>query len=507
MTLVTLFTQSSDELLCTDVYYKEDYERILIDDWFVKRFLIASRRKKEEAFEMIKKSLAWRKEVDLRSLLDYSFPIEFYKIGGLFIYEKDKQDNTVIYMRIFLHQKIPELDPFVKKFLIHTINKADIISKGNVALVFDLTNAGYANVDLEFLKYLIFINSNYFPFVVKYVLVHNTPWFLNTLRKLIFSILPEGWIELIKFSSGDQILDYIDACNLPDYLGGTCTRNFRAVPKASQPVLMMAPIFGYSKDDYDRLLPHFEKHLKEAELLCKNNRYVDPVDFFDEVPVEEINLVTNTSQQQVAAPCLQNDSLLNLESSKIIVPTEIVFYFDSNENMFIGDIVIQNNNPIPIAYKVQSNNPKGYLVTQRLGIILSNLSLKITVKMKQDRSVDRDKFLIVVLPSADTRMTVEDFSTLWLKHKVEVKSFKLSCRKSFKKAESKELTFEHQFEMISNKLNQIQRQQEKIITFIRILFILLFAFFVLFFFDYFHLISSQNINEIYRNFFDSNKLQ
>ena len=112
--------------------------------------------------------------MDMGVMKDWMFPIEFYKVGGLFPYEKDKQGsflssfikkvsfkstvllvagNVVVYMRTCMHRKVPELEEFEKKFVLRVFDKVDKITDGNgFAIVFDLTNTGYSNVDMNFLR-------------------------------------------------------------------------------------------------------------------------------------------------------------------------------------------------------------------------------------------------------------------------------------------------------------------------------------------------------------------
>lgn len=56
-------------------------------------------------------------------------------------------------MRTCFHRKVPELEEFEKKFLLKIFDKVDKITDGNgFGIIFDLTNTGYANVDIDFLR-------------------------------------------------------------------------------------------------------------------------------------------------------------------------------------------------------------------------------------------------------------------------------------------------------------------------------------------------------------------
>lgn len=53
-------------------------------EWFIKRYLLAARRNPDEALNMLKTTLAWRKTVQISSTPINTFPREFFQVGGLF---------------------------------------------------------------------------------------------------------------------------------------------------------------------------------------------------------------------------------------------------------------------------------------------------------------------------------------------------------------------------------------------------------------------------------------
>ncbi|XP_015782041.1 motile sperm domain-containing protein 2-like [Tetranychus urticae] len=403
-----------------DLYYEEDYQKLETDDWYVKRFFLARNRNETEALRMIVETMKWRKEIKIREFRDYHFPIEFYKIGALFIYECDRNGFLTVYIRVKMHRKIPELDDHSRKFLIHVLNKADIMTGGNgIGVVFDVTGAGYRNLDWDYLKFLINSGSNYFPVGVKYILVVNVPWAFNAVRRAALSFLPASLFGLIKFANGDEIFNFIDKASAPDYLGGTCKRNYRAIPPGSRPVSQVVTEFGYSTEDIDRILPEFADALEEASKALETGDYINPSsDFWDSLE-EESDIkdeIRESGTKDSAIKCI------------IVNPSKsLMFRYDYCDRAYEATLVISNPLESPVAFKIQSTNPSKYTVSPSLGIILPKRTITATIKFNQDSgsAIKKDKFLILGLPIERTWLTVEDFYALWVQHKDDIYSHKL----------------------------------------------------------------------------------
>lgn len=86
---------------------------LIQDDWWIKRFLLAKNRNVDKALEALINTMKWRNDFYVSETRDFHFPIEFYKIGALFVFERDLEGRPVLYMRIRMHKKVREPQPFV----------------------------------------------------------------------------------------------------------------------------------------------------------------------------------------------------------------------------------------------------------------------------------------------------------------------------------------------------------------------------------------------------------
>lgn len=75
-----------------ELYDARDYERLMDkqDDWHARRWIIYQ-RDVAMAFEMLKDTMRWRKQLDLNGLSYEDFPREFYECGCVFEYGQDKK--------------------------------------------------------------------------------------------------------------------------------------------------------------------------------------------------------------------------------------------------------------------------------------------------------------------------------------------------------------------------------------------------------------------------------
>lgn len=85
-----LFKQEFE--LNQDAYDKRDFDRFmeLEDDWFARRWIIYQ-RDVPTAFEMLKDTMRWRKELGLNDLSYEDFPREFFECGCVFEYGQDRK--------------------------------------------------------------------------------------------------------------------------------------------------------------------------------------------------------------------------------------------------------------------------------------------------------------------------------------------------------------------------------------------------------------------------------
>lgn len=253
-----------------DWYSEKDIHKAYNDDWFVARYLLRVKLDMRQAHQMLKKAMKFRNGPTVRIT---EFPPEFYQIGAIFGYEPDRKGNIPVYLRIKMHQKIALLQDFLKAFLFQTIEKTDEIAKGKgICLIFDLQGAGISNMDMDLLFFVITTLVNYFPKGLSYMLIHELPWMLRSFWQIAKQWLSDDHRDLVKFSDAQTIYEYIEEQNLPDFMGGTCKRNYRVVPENCISLHDAVKKFELDEKEVEKIKSKFAEFLPqdcETEEVCK----------------------------------------------------------------------------------------------------------------------------------------------------------------------------------------------------------------------------------------------
>lgn len=112
------------------VYSQKDVEKCERDDWYLSRFLLRQKLDVDQAFDMLKRAMRFNNESLTNSLRREDFPAEFFLLGGIFSYETDRKGNRMLYIRVKLHRKVPEIQAVLHAFIYHTIQHCDEEANG-----------------------------------------------------------------------------------------------------------------------------------------------------------------------------------------------------------------------------------------------------------------------------------------------------------------------------------------------------------------------------------------
>lgn len=249
------------------LYNQHDIDTCKHDDWHLSRFLLRHKLDLQLAFDMLKATLRFHNESLHSTLRPQDFPQEFYQLGGCFSYEPDRRHNQTLYLRVKVHRKTPEIAAVVHAFLTFQTLQCDRAARGRgMSIVIDCTGAGLQSADMDMLYYLIWMLRNFFPKGLSYILVHNLPWLLKPFWHIAKVWVPDEHRELVKFSNQKTIFEYIDKENLPDFMGGTCGRNYRAVPENCTSIAEAIKLWGIEKKIGLRILEKFADNLPEESV-------------------------------------------------------------------------------------------------------------------------------------------------------------------------------------------------------------------------------------------------
>ena len=215
-------------------FYEEDVKLVDEMKFLLLRCLISKRKNVKDSYNMLVNMCKWRKEQRIRELTDQDFPVEYFSADICFTYEPDKFGNRTLYIRTARLKTIPELKQSFKLFVAYLMYQIDDCENGETfAIVFDLTNTGWNNYDIDMLMYFLTLLKDYFPVNADYVLAINFPWILSTAWSVVKRLIPPERRDVVVFIQSKDVFNYVDKQNCPDFLEGNCKRDHQFVPKSN----------------------------------------------------------------------------------------------------------------------------------------------------------------------------------------------------------------------------------------------------------------------------------
>ena len=158
----------------------------------------------------------------------------------------------------------------VKKFIIYQFERVDREKDENkLTLLFDCTNGGINNVNIDLLLLILSLVRNYYPMLLNAVLVYELPWVLNYVLKLVNSWLPQNHREIIHLINKKELHENVDVDQLPDFLGGKCSMPYTIVPKEVASAHDLAKKLSLGKSAADKLVRHLEPYITSSSLAVK----------------------------------------------------------------------------------------------------------------------------------------------------------------------------------------------------------------------------------------------
>ncbi|KAF7494180.1 Motile sperm domain-containing protein 2 [Sarcoptes scabiei] len=199
-------------------YDHNDLDEIRNNPWQIQRFLLENHLNYELCIKSLLIAMKWRFEQQVRQLLRYDFPLEYYQSNYIVSYGRDRNDAKVIYFRANIHQKTSEWNPILKKFFLYQIEQIDQDADGKgVTLVIDCNKIGLNNLDLDLLKFIVTTFSKYYPKLFDAIIIHQLPFFLQYVFKLVQQWLPEDDRKFFHMTNEKTIWNHLVPERIPNF--------------------------------------------------------------------------------------------------------------------------------------------------------------------------------------------------------------------------------------------------------------------------------------------------
>ncbi|XP_054932656.1 uncharacterized protein [Dermacentor andersoni] len=150
-----------------ELYHPKDVQRISENDDLCRRYVRHKDLDIPAALTWAKHSLRWRKQSGINDATEEGFPIEFFHHGTLVPYNTDKFGSHVLTLRVKLHRKDSSMVEEMRKYFAFFMDKIMFEKDAlRVTVVFDCTDAGVSNVDMELVKFVVMIFKELYPWAL-----------------------------------------------------------------------------------------------------------------------------------------------------------------------------------------------------------------------------------------------------------------------------------------------------------------------------------------------------
>ncbi|XP_060534835.1 motile sperm domain-containing protein 2-like isoform X2 [Cylas formicarius] len=373
----------------TDAVHPKDLERFKNEDHWLQRFIAHNDNDIPLALKMVWGSLTWRKENNVNEISEKNIKMDIIIKGSFFPHGRDIDGKTIFIFKAKLHQKgtvnmddlkrcvvywFERLERYIfVNFLIVYVLWSFRTGKGEpISIFFDMDGCGLSNMDMEFIKYLIGLFKEYYPYFLSYILIFEMAWVLSAAFKVIKSWLPEKAVQRIRFISKKDIDTYVPLKEALRCWGGENDYVFSFIP---------------------------EEPVKTVVHETNSNKKVH---FVDGSPMSE------ASSNHTAAD--KEDGPLRVNPSGIIT-----FVEESNE--LISTLELRNGDPsLHLSFKLKTTSPEKFRVKPSTGCLPPGGHVKVTVTLLpgfQLGGLSKDKFLVMSTVIEDKDTSSPDVSEIW----------------------------------------------------------------------------------------------
>ncbi|PFX33405.1 Motile sperm domain-containing protein 2 [Stylophora pistillata] len=437
---------------------EQDVKRVRDEDFWLSCFLKSRKQDVDNALSALVECLKWRKSFGVNELTERSVDRRLFEAGFLFPYNRDKDGNTLVIYIGKLYNKDPQQHPELKRYLVFLLEKHVKMFPGRkVTFLFDMQDTGLANMDMDFVKFIISCFRDYFPWTLAWLLIVEMPWILAATWKIVKSWLSPEAVKKIRFLNKAELLDLVDEDKLLVRLGGTDPYEYTYPPtKEALASLGITESTSNSTEDSFTANGTVNQSNDFDDDSCEDAREEAPPSNTKKVTFEDgpattvdqnlensaslsntkqrngstkltFRAVNSRSSQRRAPP----DGFISTKNLLTITPAEeLVFTGTTSTGEILQSLSLSNNTLSTVAFKVKTTSPESYRVRPSSGVIPANSSTDVSVFLQPGHaaSVIRDKFLVMSTELQDDKSPGE-LAALWKTiPKSNIVEHRLRCR-------------------------------------------------------------------------------
>ncbi|XP_059356691.1 motile sperm domain-containing protein 2 isoform X1 [Carassius carassius] len=413
-----------------DKYDSRDVERLFKDDALVEGYLTWRQFVVEDTLKMIDESLQWRKEFTLNDLTESSIPRWMFESGAVFLHGYDKEGNKLFWFRVKLHIKDAKMILDKKRYVAFWLERYAKREPGMpLTVVFDMSESGLSNIDMDFVKYIINCFKVYYPKFLSKMIMYEMPWIMNAAWKIVKTWLGPEAISKLKFVTKSDIQTYVGPEHLPPHMGGTDQFKYSYPPLPDDdfqsPICENGPIVSEDESDIKDIESESKETLESSfnsELSIKTPKKVNFHE--DGQKSEDLDRGEPGRLRGARKPTTTfKGTLLDISPSE-----ELRFGAKESEKKCL--IILNNVTKNQVAFKVRTTAPEKYRVKPSNSSCEPGASVDIVVSLHGGyQASPQDRFLVMAAEmESSAGASVSELARFWKEvSKAKVMEHRLRC--------------------------------------------------------------------------------
>ncbi|XP_061547377.1 motile sperm domain-containing protein 2 isoform X1 [Phycodurus eques] len=378
----------------SDKYDLRDVDRLQKDNSMVEGYLMWRLYVVDDALKMIDESFQWRKEYGINDLSESSIPRWMFETGAVFLHGYDKEGNKLFWFKVKLHVKDAKAVIDKRKYVAFWLERNVKKEPGMpLTVVFDMSESGLTNIDMDFVKYVVNCFKVYYPKLLSKMIIVEMPWIMNAAWKIVKTWLGPEAISKLKFASRSELQSFIDPEYLPPHMGGTDLFKYSYPPLPDDD--FQTPI-----SDNGPIVSEDEIESKESELESKDGLESS---INSEVAVKpkkvnflEDNLRTEDSDKGESRIKGARRPMTTFKGTLLDISPAEELSFGCGETEKKSLIILSNVTKNPLAFKVRTTAPEKYRVKPSSSTCEPGASIDIVVSLHGgSQASPQDRFLVM----------------------------------------------------------------------------------------------------------------
>uniref|UniRef100_UPI00398ECFB1 motile sperm domain-containing protein 2 isoform X1 n=1 Tax=Pristiophorus japonicus TaxID=55135 RepID=UPI00398ECFB1 len=370
-------------------YDFRDVERLKQDDAWVESYLQWRHHNVDDTLKMIDDSFQWRKEFSVHDLSESSLPRWTFETGAVYLHGYDKEGNKMFWFRVKLHVKDTKTALERKKYVAFWLERYAKREPGKaLTVVFDLSETGLSNIDMDFVRFIINCFKIYYPKYLSKMVIYEMPWIMNAAWKIVKTWLGPDAVSMLKFANKSDVQEYINIEYLPAHMGGYDPFKYSYPPLPDDdfqtPICENGPILG--EDELDEK----EKGGGDSKDTVDTNHNEESLQKPKKVSFDDIDRPDSKTKSAKKPQTVFRGSLLHIS------PAEDIHFGSKERGETKCLIVLTNVTKNPVAFKVRTTAPEKYRVKPSNGNFEPGTSLDILVSLHGGGEASpQDRFLVM----------------------------------------------------------------------------------------------------------------